>query len=184
MLKFAPRTRKPRWRRLRGAALAAWWQRTLFQPGSADRVARGAAIGFFIGWLPLIGVQTPLALGLCLATRSNFLASVPGVWLSNPFTMLPMYWFINWVGAHFAGRAVSWRRMQEIWDTVGNLGFVDATRYLFAEAAHATLAMFIGGVIVGTLFAARLVHRYQEHWARRRAHWRDRTSGPKPTQAA
>lgn len=165
--------------------ISRWWQRTMFQPGSADRIARGASLGFFIGWLPLVGVQMVLALGLCAITRSSFLAAVPGVWMSNPFTMVPMYWFINWVGAHIAGRAISWERMQEIWSHVGTLSFTEATRYLFVEVSHATLAMLIGGAIVGLIHAAitypivvRMVERYQRHWEERRNHWRTR-SGPR-----
>jgi len=181
MLKFAARSRKPWLRRMRGR-IQTWWQRTMNQPGSADRVARGAALGFFIGWLPLVGVQMGLSFGLCTIARASFIASLPGVWLSNPVTMVPMYFFINRVGAHVVGKAITWQEMENIWRHVSTLGIMDGTRYLFVETASVTAAMFVGGAIIGLINAAivypivvRLVHRYQQHWAARRNHWRGRT---------
>jgi len=194
MLKFAPRSRKP-WLRLMRGRIQTWWQRTMNQPGSADRVARGAALGFFIGWLPLVGVQMGLAFGLCTITRASFIASLPGVWLSNPVTMVPMYFFINRVGAHVVGKAITWQEMENIWRHVSTLGIMQGTRYLFVETASVTLAMLVGGTIIGLINAfiaypivVRLVHRYQRHWAARRDHWRRRTRpaviGSEPPPAA
>lgn len=148
-------------------------------PGSADRISRGAALGFFIGWLPLVGLQMGLSLGLCAITRASFVASLPGVWLSNPVTMVPMYWFINRVGAHFVGKAIGWEQMEEIWRHVSTLGIMDGTKYLFVETAGVTFSMLVGGTIIGIINAliaypvvGYLVRRYQAHWAARRHHWR------------
>lgn len=55
-------------------------------------VSGAIAIGLFVAWIPL-PVQMILA-GLCaLLFRVNLPLSVVFVWVSNPLTMGPMYWF-------------------------------------------------------------------------------------------
>ena len=53
---------------------------------SPDRIARGMALGLFIGMTPTFGVQMGLALVLALLLRENKLAAVLGVWVTNPLT--------------------------------------------------------------------------------------------------
>ncbi len=176
-MRDAPRSTKPWYRRL-GRFIVTMWRRMLSQPGAPERVALGAAIGFFIGWLPIMGVQMVVCLAICSVVRANFLATIPGVWLSNPVTVLPMYYFINQIGAWIAGQAISWNRMEHVFEKATNLGVWDGSIYLFTEMGHVTLAMFIGGAIVGLINAIivypivlRLVRRYQRHRDERRAHW-------------
>ena len=57
-----------------------------------SRIARGVAIGMFIAWLPLIGLQMLLVLGLSLIFRANKLVGLPVVWISNPFTLGLVYY--------------------------------------------------------------------------------------------
>ena len=44
-----------------------------------SRIARGVAIGMFIAWLPLIGLQMLLVLGLSFIFRANKVAGLPVV---------------------------------------------------------------------------------------------------------
>lgn len=57
------------------------------------RSASGAvAVGLLIAWVPL-PVQMVVAALLALLLRVNLPLSVIAVWVSNPLTMGPMYWF-------------------------------------------------------------------------------------------
>lgn len=57
------------------------------------RSASGAvALGLFVAWVPL-PIQMVLAALLALLLRINLPLSVIVVWVSNPLTMGPMYWF-------------------------------------------------------------------------------------------
>lgn len=61
--------------------------------GTAEEVARGMALGVFIGMTPTMGVQMPIALFVAMLLRENKLAAVLGVWISNPATAIPIYTF-------------------------------------------------------------------------------------------
>jgi len=68
-----------------------------------ERVARGVAVGLFVGLTPTVGVQTLLMLIGCLLLRGYFPAAFLVSWISNPFTMLPLYWLFNWIGEFIFG---------------------------------------------------------------------------------
>lgn len=71
--------------------------------GSAEEVARGMALGVFIGMTPTMGVQTPLALFFAMLLKENKIAALIGVWISNPMTAIPIYTFNFKVGKHLLG---------------------------------------------------------------------------------
>jgi len=79
---------------------------------SARSIALGAAIGMFIGMTPTVGVQ--MVLVLCLAAtmqsrlRFSKVAALLMVYVSNPFTVLPIYWFNYQLGAYFTGSTVAY----------------------------------------------------------------------------
>lgn len=54
-------------------------------------VARGVAVGLFVGLTPTVGFQTVLMLGFCALLRGNFLAAFAVSWISNPLTLTPLY---------------------------------------------------------------------------------------------
>jgi uncharacterized protein (DUF2062 family) len=57
----------------------------------ADSVARGLALGVFIGFTPTFGLQIFLALALAYLLRQNKLATFIGVWVTNPLTAPLIY---------------------------------------------------------------------------------------------
>ncbi len=54
--------------------------------GAPDEIAKGFALGIFIGMTPTFGLQMLLAALFALLLRENKLAAVLGVWISNPLT--------------------------------------------------------------------------------------------------
>ena len=98
------------------------------------RIAWGFAIGMVINWLPIIGGQMLVAMGLSWLLRANVLASVPPVWISNPVTMLPIFWLQNQVGGLLVGRAIGWDDVKALIGKLGTLGVWDGTVYFFTEA--------------------------------------------------
>lgn len=51
----------------------------------------GAAIATVIAFLPLVGFQTMIAIGIAAIFRANKAICIPIVWVTNPFTMGPIY---------------------------------------------------------------------------------------------
>ena len=61
-------------------------------------VAAGVALGLFVGFIPIPG-QMVVAAALAILFRVNLPTSVMGVWITNPFTMAPIFFFAYKVGA-------------------------------------------------------------------------------------
>ena len=66
--------------------------------GTAHQIALGVAIGFFVGWLPIIGIQMVVAVVVCQIFKANKVVPIFPIWLTNPVTMVPIYSFNYWVG--------------------------------------------------------------------------------------
>ncbi len=69
----------------------------------ASEVAWAVAIGLFIGLTPTMGVQMYLAAGVWLLCRPfgfrfNLPVSVAMVWITNPLTVIPIYYAFLMVG--------------------------------------------------------------------------------------
>jgi hypothetical protein len=54
--------------------------------GLPEEIARGVALGIFIGMTPTFGLQMVIALFLAYLLRENRLAAILGVWITNPVT--------------------------------------------------------------------------------------------------
>lgn len=54
--------------------------------GTPDEIAKGVALGIFIGMTPTMGFQMPIALFCAVLLKENKLAAVLGVWITNPVT--------------------------------------------------------------------------------------------------
>ena len=65
--------------------------RILHVDDTPHRIALGVAIGMFVAWTPTIGFQMGLTVLLCALFRANKLVGVPLVWISNPLTIIPVY---------------------------------------------------------------------------------------------
>lgn len=90
-------------------------------------------VGSVLAFLPLYGLQLPLAFGAALGVRGNLTVMAALQFITNPLTIVPVYGFTAWVGLGamaFAGIGDAWP---------------DALRY--------TNALFVGGVLVGLGFA-------------------------------
>lgn len=142
------------------------------------RVAWGFAIGLFIGWMPIMGIQMVVAALLTWLLRGNVVASLPPVWITNPVTMVPIYYLCNRTGALIAGEAVSFRKIGHIVHRVQELEWNRALSYIFGELLGAVIATGIGGVILGLVTAApcyllvkMTVTTYQRIRMERRLRW-------------
>lgn len=55
------------------------------------RISLGVALATLVAFLPLVGFQTIIAVGLAALCRANKAVCVPIVWITNPFTLWPIY---------------------------------------------------------------------------------------------
>lgn len=126
-------------------------------------VSGGFAIGLFLAWIPL-PVQMPLAGLAALAFRVNLPLSVVLVWISNPLTWGPMFWFAWKVGTVLLGI-----------DHVP-VQFEASLEWFTTGLARIWLPLTVGSLLLATLSAGlgfllcRLAWRYHviRHILRRR----------------
>jgi uncharacterized protein (DUF2062 family) len=70
---------------------------------SPHRIALAFAAGVFIGMSPLLGLHTLLGFVVAWIFRLNPFALLAGVYITNPWTIVPIYTFSTYVGAQCLG---------------------------------------------------------------------------------
>jgi uncharacterized protein len=131
----------------------------LSRSGSLDvdeyTLARGVAVGLFVGLTPTLGIQTPLMLGASILFRANFPAAFIVSWINNPFTVAFLY-----VGFHELGERVMALLSM---DFAGVFGPRDGFEERLAEN---TVALFVGSLCIATPAAVAGYFLFLQIWRR------------------
>ncbi len=110
------------------------------------RVALGLSIGIAAGCLPCMGVQSLLALPVAFLIGANKIASLIGVWWTNPITFIPIYYTEYVVGTVFSNYSVL--NYAEFYDKTSQLRNLDDVTSLGLEIL---MPMTLGSLIVATI---------------------------------
>ena len=122
-------------------------------------IALGTAIGLFIAWTPTVGIHMILVVAICLVLRANKTASLVAVYVSNPLTMLPMYWIDYLLGALVLDKRFTYDDMRQLLDFHGWNGFKHALWTLCVELAG---PMWLGGLVLA--MASAVPGYYLTRW--------------------
>lgn len=115
---------------------------------SPHSIAKGTAIGMFLGLTPTVGIQMGLVMLVSLFVRFNRKAALITVYISNPFTMIPMYWANYKVGTLFFGETVSREDFEELLTYRGFDEWLQAIHAVFVEVG---MPLLFGSLIVATV---------------------------------
>lgn len=108
--------------------------------GDPNYVARGMAIGVFIGMTPTIPLHTVLAITLAFIFRGSKPAAVIGVWVANPLT-IPLFYIASYqIGTFLFKISTPFNPAHISIHQLIELGF------------EITIAMIIGGMVLGIPF--------------------------------
>ena len=66
-------------------------QKVLHAGDTPHAIALGAAIAMLVTFLPVMGLQTVIAIGVAALFRANKAVCIPIVWITNPLTAGPIY---------------------------------------------------------------------------------------------
>jgi uncharacterized protein (DUF2062 family) len=119
------------------------------------RLALGIAVGMFVTFTPLIGFQMMISVFLAWLLGANKLVGVPLVWISNPFTIIPIYFPCYQLGCKLLGVPVvseQWKQLGTEWKEL--LGDPATTWGLKVKFWWQGLMEFIGPLCVGCLVVA------------------------------
>jgi uncharacterized protein len=86
---------KDLWRRLQQIVI----HNILHLDDTPHRIAWGVFIGTVVAFTPTLGFQIVLYLPLAALLRANKVSGIPILFVTNPFTAVPMYYMTWWVGA-------------------------------------------------------------------------------------
>ncbi len=136
------RAKLPDWiKRLAGRSWFIW----SFERGP---VKRAIYFGSVLALLPLFGIQFPLSVLLALGLRANLPITLAIQFITNPFTIVPVYGFTYLVGFTLLDALVG---KESGFDPEAVSSAVQAGD--LAGAGHAVLSLTVGGVIVGLVVA-------------------------------
>jgi uncharacterized protein len=114
-------------------------------------IALGTAIGMWIAMTPTVGVQMVLVLIVSFLTRwffrFNTFAAVLTVYVSNPFTIVPIYYFNYWVGTWFVDGSVGYEEFSNILTYDGFAEWWETVVQLFVDIGW---PLILGSLIVAT----------------------------------
>ncbi len=148
LLKLLPRraamarARLPSWLR---AALQKSWFLWSFKRGP---VLRAVYFGSVLALLPLLGVQLFLSAVLCLGLRANFPITATLQFITNPFTIVPIYGLTYLVGYSLLNFFSS---NPDPYTPGAVLAMIAAGE--FSGTGDVVLSLLVGGVIVGLAVA-------------------------------
>ncbi len=122
--------------------------------GDPHYVAFGMAIGVFVAITPTIPFHTILAITLAVLLKASKPAAILGVWISNPFTVLFLYFACYKTGHFFfdGSSQASVAIEQLIKHLESDIEFVQKMNYLvefIREKFNTFLIMNFGGIILG-----------------------------------
>ncbi|RME67583.1 MAG: DUF2062 domain-containing protein [Nitrospirae bacterium] len=76
---------------------------------SPRRLALSFSTGLFIGISPLLGLHTILSIIVASVFKLNKLVTLMGTYVTNPWSLIPIYAFCTWIGIKLTGASETLR---------------------------------------------------------------------------
>ncbi len=116
------------------------------------RLAMGVGIAMFVTFTPTVGVQMPLTVFFSWLLRGNKLVGLPIVWISNPATLIPIYFTCYTVGRKLLAQEPVggewWRQLAhpptEWWPMVS---------FYWSRCTEIAAPLWLGGIVIGGILA-------------------------------
>ncbi len=118
--------------------------------GDPASVARGVAIGLYIGVTPTLPLHTVLILLFAYLLRGNTIAAlIAATVISNPLTFVPQY-YLSWkIGDLILPGDHSWQRIQEVIALLtSDAGFRERLTAVTHLGGETLFVMILGGCIL------------------------------------
>ena len=129
-------------------------RRILTADGSPHQVSLGVAIGTFIAFLPIPGLQMLLAGGLAIILRANKALSVSFVWITNAITSIPIFLFNYGLGCWLLRRDYKPKIFCESFGRLITRGGLPEKLHMLRSLAENILSpLWVGSMITASFLA-------------------------------
>ncbi len=127
------------------------------QKDPPHKIALGLALGIFVGFLPIMGIQMVVVSLIAIPFRANLKGALVGVWMSNPLTFIPLYYGNYLFGRMFVStQAVGWKEFAGTithasdwnWTTIRS-----SLANLVDMGSDILLPLWVGSAILAVLFS-------------------------------
>ena len=137
-----------------GRTIRYQWLRLVRLQGNPFVLARGIAIGTFIGLTPTIPFHTILIILFCAVGRGNLVAGlIVSLLVSNPLT-IPLQYYISWkVGTILTGSSLSWEQVKYLMGLARDVNMFEAVRLIYVDSFRAMVSVLLGGIVFSLPFA-------------------------------
>ncbi len=116
------------------------------------RLALGGAIGMFVAFTPAVGFQMMINFFLAWLLRANKVIGLPIVWITNPATIVPIYYFCYVVGRSMLG----WEAVHRDWWTrlaQPPPGWWATVAFYWSRLIEIAAPLWLGCSVIGLLLA-------------------------------
>ncbi len=149
-----------------------YYNKAVREKGTPEYVARGWAIGMFVGFAMPFGLQLVVSVPLAFLMKGSKLGAVVGTMTTNHFTIFVIYPFQCWLGSYLIGKPLSFSTISSKLELV-----IQNQDYetLFGLGKDVIAAFFIGGFLLAFIstpicyYAVRkMVIQYRRNKEKRR----------------
>ncbi len=122
--------------------------------GDPQSLAKGTAIGIFLGITPIIPLHTILVLLVTFITRTSTIAAMLAtIMVCNPLTYVAQYYFSIVIGNAITPYNLNWERMKAVLDVLlSKPGFSESMQSLGSLGIEAAIILIIGGTVLALPF--------------------------------
>lgn len=120
--------------------------------GDPQSLAKGAALGMFIGISPTVPLHTVAIIGFSFLFRSSVIAAlIVATIVCNPLTLVPIYYICWKIGDFILPDRLTWERIEEVLSILNQEGFVESIRYMSQLSIDGVMVMITGGTLLAIL---------------------------------
>lgn len=122
--------------------------------GDPEYLARGVALGVFMGNLPFVP-QTVLLIPITIALRCSTMAAIiASVIANNPLTVIPQYYIAWKIGNAILPGRCEWEQLRAVMESLDNFGLLEGLTSLTGLGMETLAVLLLGGAVMGLPLAA------------------------------
>ena len=161
-----------------------YYNKAVREKGSPEYIARGWAIGMFIGFAVPFGLQLLVSIPLSFLLKGSKLGATVGTLATNHFTIFIIYPFQCWLGSYLIGNPLSFSEISSgLEEVIKNQDY----ETLFLLGKELVISFFVGGFLLAFIstpicyyLVKTLVIRYRAAKEKRRLKKQEKSHGGNP----